>query len=133
MSIASLGKRLGRLGCGTGGYLSVAETLQRLHDQESARNLAWKAAGNTGGPPPEPPIPIESWSHGAPPADATLWERLVRGRARVADDRCGQSSPFRDFTHIYAMSEADLVQAVNHAEQLVHLAQFAAWQAERSA
>jgi hypothetical protein len=31
------------------------------------------------------------------------------------------------------MSEADLVQAVNHAEQIVHQAELAAWQAERSA
>jgi hypothetical protein len=133
VSIASLGKRVGRLGCGTRGYLSVAETLQRLRDQESTRNRAWKAAGNTGKPPPEAPMLLEPWSYKATGADAKLWERLAHGRARVAHDRCGEASPFRDLTHIYAMSEADLVQAVNHAEEIVHQAELLAWQAGRSA
>src|SRR5262245_31381797 len=128
MSIASLGKRLDHLGYGTGGYVSIAETLEKLRDQQTARNRAWKSAGNTGRPPPQPPTPIEPWSHRTSRTEVRLWERLARCRARVAHDRCGQSSPFRDFSHIHAMSEAELVQAVNRAEEIVHQAELAAWE-----
>jgi hypothetical protein len=131
--MASLWQASGPSRIRNGRVLSVADTLQRLRDQESARKRAWKAAGNTGRPLPEPPTPIEPWSDKATCADAALLERLVHGRARVAHDRCGHSSPFRDFTHIYTMSEADLVQAVNHAEQIAHQAELEALRAERSA
>jgi hypothetical protein len=133
VTMVSLSKRVDRLATATGGYLRVAETLELLREREVERHRAWKAAGNIGRPPPEPPTPIEPWSQKATRADATLWDRLARGRARVAYDRSGSLSPFRDFVHIYAMSEADLVEAVNHAEQMVHQAEMEAWQAERSA
>jgi hypothetical protein len=124
-NLHTLNRRLDRLG-GTSCHVSFGEALAVACQRERACEDAWRAAGNTGRPPPEPPTPIEPWPHTVTRADATLWERLARGRARVAHDRCGEASPFRDFTHIYAMSEAELVQAINHAEQIVH-------QAERSA
>ena len=113
--------------------MSVAETLDLLRARELERHRAWKAAGNSGRPPPEPATPIEPWWRNATPADAALWERLAYGRARAAHDRCGHVSPFRHFTHIYAMSETELVQAVNHAEQIVHQTELAAWEAEQTA
>jgi hypothetical protein len=133
VTILSLSKRVNRLGTATGGHLSVAETLERLRERALERNRAWRAAGNAGMPPPEPPAPLEPVPPNAIRADAELWQRLAYGRARVAHDRCEQASPFRDFREIYAMLEADLVQAVNHAEQMVHQAKLEAWQAERSA
>lgn len=133
MTILSLTKRVDRLGPGTGGYLSFAEGLELVRERDKDRYRAWTAAGNTGRPPPRPPTPIEPWSQKANRAEARLWERLARGRARVAHDRCGPSSPFRDFTHIHAMSETELVPAVNRAEEIVHQAELAAWEAERSA
>ena len=133
MSVASLGKRVDRVGPASAGFLSVAETLDTVRAQEIERRERWPAAGNTGRPPSEPRMMLEPLPFNATRADATLWRKLTHGRARVAHDRCGEASPFRDFKHVYAMSEAELVQTVNHAEQIVHQADVAAWQAERSA
>ena len=131
-NLHALNRRLDRLD-GTGGHVDFGEALEAACQRERAREEAWRAAGKTGRPPPKPPTPIEPWSDKATRADATLWERLARGRARVAHVRSGQASPYRDFGHICAMSEADLVQAINHAERIVHRAELDAWQSERSA
>ena len=109
MTVLSLSRRVDRLGIPMGAQLSLAEALERLRAQEAERRKTWKAVGNTGRLPPEPPTPIEPWCHKATHAEATLWERLAWGRARVAHHRCVPSSPFRDFRDIYTMSEADLV------------------------
>ena len=129
-SLHALNRRLDRLD-GTGGHVSFGEALEAAHTRERARGDGWRAAGNTGRPPPKPPTPIEPWSDRGTRAEATLWGRLARGRARVAHARCGDASPFRDFTRIYAISEVDLLKAVNQAEQIVHEAELAAWEAER--
>ena len=130
-NLHTLNRRLDRLD-GTGRQVSFGEALAVARQRESTREQAWRAAANPGRPPPKPPTLIEPWSHKATHAEATLWERLAPGRARVAHHRCVPSSPFRDFRDIYTMSEADLVQAVNHAEQIVHQAELEAWQAEVS-
>jgi len=131
-NLHTLNRRLDRLD-GTGGRVSFGEALAAACQREKAREEAWRAAGNTGRAPPKPSTPIEPWPHKATGTDAALWQRLARGRARVAHGRCGASSPFRDLAHIYTMSEDDRVQAVNHAEQIVHQAELATWEAERSA
>src|SRR5262245_42787134 len=125
-------RRLDRLDV-TGGHVSFGEALEAAHIRERARGDAWRAAGNMGEPPPKPPTPIEPWSGQATRAEAILWARLAHGRARVAHVRSGQASPFRDFAHIYDMSDSDLVRAVNQAEQIAHQARLNAWHAERSA
>jgi hypothetical protein len=113
------------------GYLSVAETLDRVRAQVIERREAWNDAGNTGRPPPEPRILLVPLAPNTTRADASLWRKLAHGRARIAHDRCGQASPFCDFRDIYTLPEAELVQAVNLAEQIVRQDELAAWEVER--
>jgi len=132
MSSTALGKRLDRLGP-VSGYVSVAETLERLRAQEAKRRATWTAAGNSGSPPPEPPMPFKLLSSDATCADAILWRRLAEGCARAAHSRAERASPFRDFRHISVLPDADLVHLLNKARQLAYQAELAAWQAVRSA
>jgi hypothetical protein len=90
VTVLSLSKRLDRLGSGVSDCVSVAETLERLRGRADERQRAWQAAGNAGMPPPESPSPLEPLPPNSIRTETALWRRLARGRARVADARCGR-------------------------------------------
>ena len=93
MSIASLGKRVDRVGPASAGFLSVAKTLDTVRAQEIERRERWEAAGNTGRPPPEPRMVLEPLPFKATRADATLWRKQTHGRARVATTGAARHRP----------------------------------------
>jgi hypothetical protein len=128
MSVSTLGRRIDQLRGGPG--IGLAEQLWMARERLEERERAWHAAGNDGNPPPEPLAPLPS---NAGRIARETWRRLAHGRARVAHDRCGETSPFRDFSDIYVHSDADLAPAINQAEKIAHQAELLAWEAEREA
>jgi hypothetical protein len=69
-------------------------------------------AGNVGHPPFGPLIPPRS---NATQSDRRIWRLLAQGRARVIHmgHETDGTSPFTDLAEAYAMSDDELVQAIN--------------------
>src|SRR5262249_7470776 len=113
-NLHTLNRRLDRLD-GTGGHMSFGDALEAAHERAMEREREWRAAGNTG---PLPPMPLQPCPPGATRAERDLWRKLAaEGRARVLHMSGDQPSPFRDFSEIYSMSDADLLEVINRAEK----------------
>jgi hypothetical protein len=110
MSLRDLERRLDRLG-GTG-HIGFGEALEVALQRSRERAQAWRAAGNSGSPPPEP---FPSLSDGATRAEREAWRKLAEGRARVLHMGNEQSSPFPSLLAIYDMPDAELLQVLNGA------------------
>ena len=122
MSIGSLNRRIEKLGSGN------AEKLLAVLTAAGERALAWAR-----GVGPYPHEPLSALPPNATRADARLWRRLAEARALVVHDECGPASPFRELCDAYQLSDADLLLAVNRAEQLAREAEHATRKAEQAA
>jgi hypothetical protein len=107
-----LGKRLEKLRPTRG--VDLAEQIRVAWERLEEPERAWCAAGNIGRPPPDPlrPLPSTASAH-----DRKTWRQIAHGRARVLHRSGELPSPFKDLSEAYDMSDGDLMQAINKAEQ----------------
>ena len=112
MAMRDLDRRLVKLEAANDSGLSLTGQMEAVFQREKARSRAWTAAGNEGRPPYGP---LYELAPTATRAQREMWRKLAEGRARVL--HMGQetegTSPFRSLAEAYAMSDDELLAAIN--------------------
>ena len=106
MTIESLNKRLSRMHDAASPTTNFALSLQMARARQKAREDEWRAAGNTGPVPREPPKPLSPPHATARRYDREMWRKLATIRARELDLHL----------NIGRMSDDDLHRAITDAE-----------------
>lgn len=114
MALRDLKRRLDRLDAG--GQVTIAAALEALWRRSEERAQAWRAAGNSGAPPPEPVPLMRPLRDGATRAERELWRKLAHGHARILYLN-GTEEGLTRLRELYAMSDADLATAINQGAQ----------------
>jgi hypothetical protein len=111
MTIDSLNKRLSRLSDAASPTAGIAVSLELARSRHQARQAEWQAAGNTGPVPDEPlePPPAET----ARRLDRETWRQIAEAHARVVLLGRDDGVSLAELQALYAMSDPDLMQALN--------------------
>lgn len=92
--------------------LSLTAQMEAAFRRSKARSRAWDAAGNEGHPPHGP---LYELAPTATRAEREMWRKLAEGRARglhMGHETDG-TSPFNSLADAYAMSDDELLAAIN--------------------
>ncbi len=108
MAIRDMHRRLDHLP--GGGRFDLAAALQAARGKHEARQAAWLAAGNSGN---VPFAPIELPPENATRREQETWRKIANGQARVLFLRRDDEVSLAKLQTLYAMSDADLAQALN--------------------